>query len=87
MIGILTEFRRLVRLERDRHTALVESASPLPLDVREGVHAALLRLYGSGVDTSFAQNPALIGGMRIRVGSDVYDGSVRARLAAFEARL
>ena len=32
----------------------------------------------------FAQNPALIGGMRIKVGSDVYDGSVQARLAALQ---
>jgi F-type H+-transporting ATPase subunit delta len=86
-LAILIEFRRLVRLERDRRTALVESASPLPVDVREGVRAGLLRVYGSGLDTSFAENLGLIGGMRIRVGSDVYDGSVRARLAALEARL
>ncbi len=39
------------------------------------------------LETSFEQNAALIGGVRIKVGSDVYDGSVRARLAALEARL
>ena len=49
--------------------------------------ADLVRIYGSGLDTSFDENPALIGGMRIRVGSDVYDDSVRARLASIEARL
>jgi F-type H+-transporting ATPase subunit delta len=86
-VAILIELRRLVKVERDRHTALVESASPLPVDVRQGVHAALMRRYGAGLDTSFAQNPELIGGMRIRVGSDVYDGSVRARLAVLEGRL
>jgi F-type H+-transporting ATPase subunit delta len=32
------------------------------------------------LNISFVQNPALLGGLRIRVGSDVYDGSVRARL-------
>ena len=36
------------------------------------------------LETSFGENPALIGGMRIKVGSDVYDGSIRARLAALE---
>jgi F-type H+-transporting ATPase subunit delta len=36
---------------------------------------------------TFTVNPSLVGGMRIKVGSDVYDGSVRARLAALEARL
>ena len=41
-------------------------------------------MYGPGISTSFAHNPALIGGMRIHVGSDVYDGSVRAGLDALE---
>jgi len=36
--------------------------------------------YGKGLQFSFSQNPALIGGTRVQVGSDVYDGSVRARL-------
>jgi F-type H+-transporting ATPase subunit delta len=39
------------------------------------------------LDTAFAENPELIGGMRIQIGSDVYDGSVRARLKALEAGL
>jgi F-type H+-transporting ATPase subunit delta len=38
------------------------------------------------VSTSFAENPALIGGMRVKIGSDVYDGSVRAALEALEER-
>ena len=41
-------------------------------------------MYGPELNTSFADNPALIGGMRISVGSDVYDGSVKAGLAALE---
>jgi F-type H+-transporting ATPase subunit delta len=40
----------------------------------------LSRIYGQGLNISFAQNPALLGGLRIKVGSDVYDGSVEARL-------
>jgi len=85
-LAILSDFRRRVRLEHDRHTALVESAAPLPGPVREHIEADLARAYGSGLDTSFTSNPALIGGIRIKVGSDVYDGSVRARLAALERR-
>ena len=40
----------------------------------------MARAYGPGVSTSFAENAALIGGLRVRVGSDVYDGSVLAAL-------
>ncbi len=86
-LPILSGFQRLVRLERDRHTAVVETAAPLAGSVRETVQAGLTRVYGRGLETSFGQNPALIGGMRIKVGSDVYDGTVRARLAALAARL
>ena len=86
-LPILSEFKRLVRLDRDRHTAIVESAAPLAGDLRDGIQSDLVRLYGPRFDTLFRQNPALIGGIRIRVGSDVYDSSVRARLAVLASRL
>jgi F-type H+-transporting ATPase subunit delta len=86
-LDILTAFQRLVRLDRARHSAVIESATPLAGDVRTEVHDGLTRLYGAGLETTFGENPALIGGMRVKVGSDVYDSSVRARLAALEARL
>ena len=86
-LAILSDFQRLVRLDGDRHAALVESATPLGPSMREAIQAGLKRAYGPGLDATFAENPALIGGMRIKVGSDVYDASVRARLAALEARL
>jgi len=41
-------------------------------------------VYGPGLNISFSQNATLIGGMRVKVGSDVYDGSVQARLAALQ---
>jgi F-type H+-transporting ATPase subunit delta len=84
---LLSNFRRLVRLDRDRHSAVVESATSLADDEREGIQTGLARVYGSGLDASFKENPRLIGGVRIRVGGDLYDGSVRGRLAAFEERL
>ena len=86
-LGMLAHFQRLVRMDRDRHTARVESAVTLPDDLRAGVVTDVARMFGSGIETSFSENAALIGGMRLTVGSDVYDGSVRARLAAIEARL
>jgi len=86
-VDVLSDFRRLVRLDRQRHTAHVVSAAPLPDDLRADVEARVERLYGRDIETSFSDDPALIGGMRLTVGSDVYDGSVRARLAAIAARL
>ena len=79
-IGILTHFQRLVKLEVERRTAKVESAVPLSAEVQADVASKLGKLYGQGLNISFAQNPALLGGLRIKVGSDVYDGSVQARL-------
>jgi F-type H+-transporting ATPase subunit delta len=81
---LLSHFLRLMKLETAQHTAEVESAVPLPADLRASIQAGLVRVYGPGISASFAHNPRLIGGMRIKVGSDVYDGSVRARLAALE---
>jgi F-type H+-transporting ATPase subunit delta len=86
-VALLSNFQRLVRLDRGRYTARVESATPLAGPLREKIQADLARAYGPRLEASFGENPALIGGMRIKVGSDVYDGSVRARLAALEARL
>jgi F-type H+-transporting ATPase subunit delta len=86
-LSVLTAFERLVKLDRDRHKAVVESAVPLSDALREGIRSGLMRAYGPALDTSFEERPALIAGMRIKVGSDVYDDSVRTRLAALESRL
>ncbi len=83
-LAILSHFERLVKLDLERRTAKVETAIPLPQDLQANVQAGLARVYGQGLSLSFGQNPALIGGMRIKVGSDVYDGSVQARLAALQ---
>jgi len=84
---LLSHFQRLARLDREAHTANIESALPLPADLKADVQARVKNLYGPGIDTQFAVNPALIGGMRIKVGSDVFDGSVQAQLELLEKSL
>lgn len=86
-LAVFTEFQRRVRLDRAQHTALIESAVGLSDDVRRELEASLTRLHGTDLEMVFSLNPALLGGMRITVGSNVYDGSVRHRLAAIEERL
>ena len=83
-LALAKEFERLVRLDQWQRTAEVESAAPLPSELRANVQARLDQTYGPHLSTSFVENTALIGGMRIRVGSDVYDGSIKAGLAALE---
>jgi len=81
---VLAHLVRLVRLDRDQHTAKIESAVPLPGDLRGSIRSDLTRRYGDGLVISFVQRPELIGGIRIQVGSDVFDGSVLAGLKALE---
>jgi len=83
-LTLLSFFHRLVKLERARHTAEVASAVPLPADLQASVQADLQSAYGPTISILFAHRPELIGGMRIKVGSDVYDGSVQGELAALE---
>ena len=85
-LGVLSRFQRLVRLDRARHSADVDSATPLAAEVRAAIEAAIVRMLGPDVTTTFAENPALIGGVRVKVGSDVYDGSIQGHLAALESR-
>lgn len=82
---VLAEFRRLVRLDQTRHTATVQSATPLSAEFQASLQTKLLQIYGESLSVTFAVEPALIGGIRIVTTDDVYDGSVRARLAALKA--
>jgi F-type H+-transporting ATPase subunit delta len=83
-LTLLGYFLHFIKLDRAQHTAKVESAEPMPEHLLNSIQTQLTNLYGPRITTEFALNPALIGGMRIQVGSDVYDGSVRAGLAALE---
>jgi F-type H+-transporting ATPase subunit delta len=85
--AILNHFQRLVKLDLDRRTARVESPVPLAEPQQASIRTNLTRRYGNGLIFSFTQNPALIGGLRVQIGSDVFDGSVQARLAGLEATL
>ena len=79
-VGTLSHFQRLVKLDLERRSAKIESAVALSPDLQASLKGKLTKIYGEGLNITFAQNPALLGGLRIKVGSDVYDGSVQARL-------
>lgn len=79
-IGVLQEFARLLRLEAAKRHATIESAEELDGGEKSGITKALKTKFGGDVTTDFKVNPALIGGLRIQVGSTVVDASVRSRL-------
>lgn len=79
-VAILDQFKRLIKIEQARRATSVESAVALSPEQQSSISGNLERIYGRGLSISFHQNPALIGGLRVRVGSDVYDGSVAGRL-------
>lgn len=83
-VGILTRLGRLVKLDVQRRAAQVESALPLSGEMQAEVSGRITGKYGAGLAITFAQNPSLIGGLRIQVGSDLYDGTVKTRLEKLE---
>jgi F-type H+-transporting ATPase subunit delta len=83
-VAILSHFQRLVKLDMDRRTARVESAVPLAEPQQAAIRSNLIRRYGAGLIFDFVQKTDLIGGLRVQIGSDVFDGSVQARLAELE---
>jgi F-type H+-transporting ATPase subunit delta len=89
-LAVLAHFLRLVKLDLAMRAATVESATLLPPELRTGITAALARRYGPALAVTFVERASLIGGVRIQVGCNLYDGSVLASLTklekAFEAR-
>jgi F-type H+-transporting ATPase subunit delta len=86
-IDVLKNYRRLLRLELEKRHATVETASEVDPSVRSEIVANLKAKYGEDLATEFHVEPQLLGGMRIRVGSDVWDGSVRNRLQRLQHEL
>lgn len=76
----LKEFARLVRLEANKRHAIIQSAAPLNSDEATSIVDRVHNNFGSDITTEFQINPALLGGLRVQVGSHVWDGSVRNRL-------
>ena len=84
--GILQELQRLVKLDVSSRSARVESAVALTDAQQQNIRESLGRLKAGEVTVEFAENADLIGGMRVKIGDDVFDGSVKTRLATLSER-
>src|SRR5437588_6183962 len=86
-IEILQNYKRLLRLEIEKRHAKIESATELSPKAAFDIGARLKRKYGEDLTTEFAVDPALLGGNRVRVGSEVWDGTLRNRLQRLQQEL
>ena len=86
-VDVLKNYKRLLRLEVEKRHATIETASEVDPAIRSEIETNLKSKYGHDLTTDFHVDPQLLGGMRIRVGSDVWDGSVRNRLERLQHEL
>ncbi|HEX4140758.1 MAG TPA: F0F1 ATP synthase subunit delta [Candidatus Methylacidiphilales bacterium] len=85
-LAILTYLTRLMELAMEENTVRVESATPLA-DKGASVFAELERRYGPATRTIYEENPKLLGGLKIRRGNNIWDGSLSGRLDRLQQAL
>jgi len=78
--AILHSIKRLVRLDLESRQALILSAIDLDTQSRVEIEKNLSAQYQEKLTFTYKTDPSLIGGIRIRVGNDVWDGSIQSRL-------
>jgi F-type H+-transporting ATPase subunit delta len=85
-VGILEAYQRLLRLEVQKRHAIIESAVEIDGNERRSITAKLKKQHGD-ITADFNVVPELVGGLRITLGSNVWDGTVKARLEALRTAL
>ena len=85
--SIATEYRALIDASEDRVHANVTVAREPAAAEREALTKQLSRLYGKRVVPHITVTPAILGGVIVKVGDTVMDGSVRRRLATLKSRM
>jgi F-type H+-transporting ATPase subunit delta len=78
--GILSTLHRQVRLDLAKRHVIVESAKQLDEATGQSIANKMISQHGDGLTFEYKVTPALLGGIRIRKGDDVWDGSVKGRL-------
>jgi F-type H+-transporting ATPase subunit delta len=84
---ICEEFESLVVRRSKYVLAHVRSAVPLTDDERTALEQTLAQRFGGSLETEYEVDPALIGGVVVRVGDEVIDGSLAGKLSALRERL
>jgi F-type H+-transporting ATPase subunit delta len=82
MVAVLKAYQRLVATELGRGLAVVEHAGAVSPSVLQAIAAQLTKKYARPVTTTAKANPALLAGLRVRIGDDIYENSVSSQLGA-----
>jgi F-type H+-transporting ATPase subunit delta len=85
--AILVEFEDLVRRRPERIIAQVVSAVPLAAQEKDTLRARLEHRFGPDLEFQFEVDPSLIGGVYLRIGDQVIDGTVAGKLSALRDHL
>jgi F-type H+-transporting ATPase subunit delta len=83
--ALLQAYHKAIATEIAKGEARVEHAGPVAPDALSAIAAALGKRYGRPVVSLATPNPALLAGLRVRIGDDVYESSVAGQLAALSA--
>jgi F-type H+-transporting ATPase subunit delta len=81
-LTVLRNYQRLIATQLAKNSALVEHGGPIDDGLLRALEAAFTRKYQRPVAASARPNPALIAGLRIRIGDDLYESSIASQLAA-----
>lgn len=84
---VLAAYRKEVNQRLGISEVQVTSARPLEADERRGIEQRVAALTGTQVHASYQEDRSLLGGVVVRVGSTVYDGSVKGRLDRLKEQL
>ncbi len=86
-LALLKLYHRAIAAEVAKSRALIEHAGPIGDSALKLVESAMTQKYHRAVTASAQRNDALFAGLRVRVGSDVYESTVAGQLAALAASL
>jgi F-type H+-transporting ATPase subunit delta len=84
---ILSEYRREMDSRLGISEVQVTATRPLEADERHGIEQRVAAMTGTQVRAQYFEDKSLLGGVVVRVGSTVYDGSVRGRLERLRKQL
>jgi F-type H+-transporting ATPase subunit delta len=84
-VMVLKAYARLIAAELAKSEAVVEHAGAITAATVAAVATAMTKKYGRPVTATARPNPALLAGLRVHVGDDVYESSIAGQLAALSA--